>query len=186
MDKIYDNLEEYRKAVLSDSIKSSDIMKNTTLPESVYKYRKFDIQYLKESLGGNMFFSKPTDMNVNDSYDCKMEFDEKEVFKAMFPNEKDNILSKCPIKETNRFLPKVEIKPALIQNELHPFYQDGKVIEHIQNLGIADWSDLPDTAICSRKRGNPRFNYCISMGNFRWSGCKYNSVLGYCCGSRCT
>lgn len=41
------------------------------------------------------------------------------------------------IKETNRFLSKVAIKPALIQNEIHPFYQDSKVIEHIQNLDIA-------------------------------------------------
>lgn len=96
MDKVYDDFAEYRKAVLSDCIKSSNIMKNITLPKSVYKYRKFNIQYLKKSLAGDMFFSNPVDMNVNDSYDCKMEFDEKEVFKTMFPKEKDNILRKCP------------------------------------------------------------------------------------------
>lgn len=41
------------------------------------------------------------------------------------------------IRETDAFLPKVTIKPALIQNEIHPFYQDSPVVEHIQSKGIA-------------------------------------------------
>ena len=41
------------------------------------------------------------------------------------------------IRETDTFLPKVSVKPALIQNEIHPFYQDSLVIEHIQSKGIA-------------------------------------------------
>ncbi len=40
------------------------------------------------------------------------------------------------IKETDSFLPKVSVKPALIQNEIHPYYQDSQVVEHIQNKGI--------------------------------------------------
>lgn len=83
MDKIYDDLDKYKNAILSDYIKSSDIMKEITLPKSVYKYRKFDTQYLKESLDGNVFFSNPIDMNVNDPYDCKVEFDTKEILKTM-------------------------------------------------------------------------------------------------------
>lgn len=47
------------------------------------------------------------------------------------------------IKETNRFLPQVTIKPALIQNEIHPYYQDSEVIRHIQNLDIAVQSWYP-------------------------------------------
>ncbi len=85
MNKMYDDLGEYKKAVLSDSITPSEIMKEITLPQSVYKYRKFDVQYLKESLDGNVFFSNPIKMNVNDPYDCKMEFDTKEMLKTMFP-----------------------------------------------------------------------------------------------------
>lgn len=50
MNKKYDNLDEYKMAVLSDCIKSTDIMKKITLPQSVYKYRRFDVQYLKEPL----------------------------------------------------------------------------------------------------------------------------------------
>ena len=34
------------------------------------------------------------------------------------------------------FLPKVSIRPALVQNEIHPYYQDTAVIKHLQSLGI--------------------------------------------------
>ena len=40
------------------------------------------------------------------------------------------------IRETDSFLPKVSVKPDLIQNEIHPYYQDSPVVEHIQNKGI--------------------------------------------------
>lgn len=40
------------------------------------------------------------------------------------------------IRETDAFLPKVTVKPALIQNEIHPYYQDSAVVRHIQGLGI--------------------------------------------------
>ena len=40
------------------------------------------------------------------------------------------------IREIDDFLPKVSVKPALVQNEIHPYYQDSRVVEHIQSLGI--------------------------------------------------
>ena len=40
-------------------------------------------------------------------------------------------------RETDFFLPKVSVKPALIQNEIHPYYQDSSVVNHIQSKGIA-------------------------------------------------
>lgn len=96
MNNKYDNLTKYKKAVLSDYIKSSDIMKEITLPDFVYKYRKFDIRYLKESLDGKVFFSTPADMNVNDPYDCQMDFDEKQVFLTMFPGVPDKVFDENP------------------------------------------------------------------------------------------
>lgn len=41
------------------------------------------------------------------------------------------------IREINAFLPKVTIKPVLVQNEIHPYYQDDNVVKHLQSLGIA-------------------------------------------------
>ncbi len=40
------------------------------------------------------------------------------------------------IKELSEFLPQITIIPALVQNEIHPYYQDTKVIEFIQRNGI--------------------------------------------------
>lgn len=40
------------------------------------------------------------------------------------------------VKEINEFLPQVNIKPVLVQNEVHPYYQDTEVMEHLHNLGI--------------------------------------------------
>lgn len=45
-------------------------------------------------------------------------------------------LSNYYIKEIDEFLPKVSIKPVLIQNEIHPYYQESNVVKHIQRLGI--------------------------------------------------
>lgn len=97
MNKTYDNFDKYREAVMSDCINPHCIMDNITLPDYVFKYRKFDIVYLKESLDGKVYFSSPADMNVNDPYDCTIKFDEKEVFKAMFPDVRDNIFDENPI-----------------------------------------------------------------------------------------
>ena len=45
-------------------------------------------------------------------------------------------LSNYYIKEMSAFLPQVSIKPALVQNEIHPYYQDTEVIEYMHNQGI--------------------------------------------------
>ena len=40
------------------------------------------------------------------------------------------------IRELDAFLPRVDLKPVLVQNEIHPYYQDTPVVEHIQSKGI--------------------------------------------------
>ena len=45
-------------------------------------------------------------------------------------------LSNWYVKELDEFLPQVTITPALVQNEIHPYYQENDVIPHIQDLGI--------------------------------------------------
>lgn len=41
------------------------------------------------------------------------------------------------IREIDRFLPKVSLAPALVQNELHPYYQDSSATQYLQGLGLA-------------------------------------------------
>ncbi len=45
-------------------------------------------------------------------------------------------LSNWYVKELEEFLPQITIKPALVQNEIHPYYQENDVISYIQSLGI--------------------------------------------------
>lgn len=45
-------------------------------------------------------------------------------------------LSNWYIEEIDEFIKQVKIKPALIQNEIHPYYQEQKVVPHMQKLGI--------------------------------------------------
>ena len=40
------------------------------------------------------------------------------------------------IRELDAFLPQVDLKPVLVQNEVPPYYQDTPVVEHIQSKGI--------------------------------------------------
>ncbi len=45
-------------------------------------------------------------------------------------------LSNWYIEELTEFLPQVDTVPALVQNEIHPYYQENDVIPFIQELGI--------------------------------------------------
>ena len=45
-------------------------------------------------------------------------------------------LSNWYIEELTDFLPQVNIKPALVQNEIHPYYQEQAVVPFIQGKGI--------------------------------------------------
>lgn len=45
-------------------------------------------------------------------------------------------LSNWYVKELENFLPQINITPALVQNEIHPYYQENNVIPYIQSLGI--------------------------------------------------
>ncbi|MBD5137344.1 MAG: aldo/keto reductase, partial [Lachnospiraceae bacterium] len=45
-------------------------------------------------------------------------------------------LSNWYIDELKEFLPQVTITPALVQNEIHPYYQESDVIDYIHSLGI--------------------------------------------------
>ena len=64
-----------------------------------------------------------------------------EAYHAMEEAVEDGVirsigLSNWYIEELKEFLPQVTIKPAVVQNEIHPFYQEQDVIAYIQNLGI--------------------------------------------------
>ena len=45
-------------------------------------------------------------------------------------------LSNWYVEELEEFLPQVSTTPALVQNEIHPYYQENDVVPYIQDLGI--------------------------------------------------
>jgi diketogulonate reductase-like aldo/keto reductase len=46
-------------------------------------------------------------------------------------------LSNWYVEELTEFLPQVDTLPALVQNEIHPYYQENDVVPFIQDSGIA-------------------------------------------------
>ncbi len=64
-----------------------------------------------------------------------------EAYKALEQAAKDGKirsigLSDWYIEEFEEFLPQVDTMPAVVQNEIHPYYQENDVIPYIQKLGI--------------------------------------------------
>ena len=45
-------------------------------------------------------------------------------------------LSNWYVEELTEFLPQVKVRPALVQNEIHPYYQEQDVVPFIQSQGI--------------------------------------------------
>ena len=67
--------------------------------------------------------------------------DDVKAYKAMEKAVEDGKirsigLSNWYVEELEEFLPQVTITPALVQNEIHPYYQENNVIPYIQKLGI--------------------------------------------------
>jgi diketogulonate reductase-like aldo/keto reductase/flavodoxin len=64
-----------------------------------------------------------------------------EAYKAMEQAVRDGKirsigLSNYYIKETQAFIPQITIMPALVQNEIHPYYQEKGIVEYMHSLGI--------------------------------------------------
>ena len=67
---------------------------------------------------------------------------DKKAYKVMEQAVKDGKinslgLSNYYIKELEFFLPQIEIKPVVVQNEIHSYYQETDVVAYIQRQGIA-------------------------------------------------
>lgn len=133
---MYGNEEEVgeavRKAINDRLIKREDIFVITKIypnqfsnPEEAIEMalEKLDIDYIDM-----MLLHHPGSNDVK-AYKAMEKYVESGKIKSLG-------LSNYYIDELTDFLPKVNIKPALVQNELHPYYQDKKVVEFIQSTGI--------------------------------------------------
>lgn len=65
-------------------------------------------------------------------------------------------LSNWYVEELEEFLPQVNITPALVQNEIHPYYQENDVVPYIHDLGIVvqGWYPLGGRGYTAELLGN--------------------------------
>ena len=129
---MYNNEEEVGRAIRDSRISREDIFVITKIYSTQYDnseeaidiaLEKLDIDYIDM-----MLLHHPGDGDVK-------------AYKAMEKYVKDGKikslgLSNYYVSELSDFLPKVDIMPALVQNEIHPYYQENDVIPYIQNLGM--------------------------------------------------
>lgn len=129
---MYNNEEEVGRAIRESGIPREEIFVITKIyptqfdePEEAIKLalEKLDIGYIDM-----MLLHHPGDGDVN-AY--------KAMEKYVESGEIHSIgLSNWYVEELESFLPQINIMPALVQNEIHPYYQENDVIPFVQNLGI--------------------------------------------------
>lgn len=129
---IYGNEEEVGEAIRTSGVTREDIFVTTKIYPNEYtnadeaieaSLARLDIGYVDLML-----------LHHPDSHDV-------EAYRAMENAVREGKIrslgvSNYYIKEINAFLAKVTTKPVLVQNEIHPYYQEKDVVEYMHNLGI--------------------------------------------------
>ena len=129
---MYSNEEEIGRAIKDSKVPREEIFVTTKLYPNQYDNPSDAIEIAFEKLGVDyidmMLLHHP---GTNDVEAYKVM--EKYVLQGKI---RSIGLSNWYEKELKDFLPKVNITPALVQNEIHPFYQEKDVVPFIQSLGI--------------------------------------------------
>lgn len=129
---IYNNEESVGKAIRKSGIDRKEVFITTKLYMNQYEdattaideaLEKLDVEYIDL-----MLLHHPGSHDVD-------------AYKAMEQAVRDGKirsigLSNWYIDELEEFLPQVSITPAVIQNEIHPYYQENQVIDYIHKKGI--------------------------------------------------
>lgn len=130
---MYSNEKEVGEAIKESGIDRKDIFVITKIyPGSQYEnpqqaielaLNKLDIDYIDM-----MLLHHPGTNDVK-AYKVMEEYVKKGKIRSLG-------LSNWYKEEIDDFISQVDIKPALIQNEIHPYYQEKEVIPYMHNLGI--------------------------------------------------
>lgn len=130
---MYGNEAEVGKAIRESGIPREDIFVITKIypgeqfenPEQAIQdaLDRLDIGYIDM-----MLLHHPGDNDVN-AYLAMEKFVQKDKIRSIG-------LSNWYIEEIDDFIAQVNIKPALVQNEIHPYYQEREVVNYMHDLGI--------------------------------------------------
>lgn len=149
---MYDNEEEVGQGIRESGIPREEIFVATKIypnqyanPEAAIEecLRKLDIGYIDL-----MLLHHPGTNDVK-------------AYKAMEKYVKTGKirsigLSNYYIEEMTEFLPRVDIKPVLVQNEIHPYYQEKGIVEfmHKQGIVVEAWYPLGGRGYTAALLGN--------------------------------
>ena len=129
---MYHNEEEIGRAIRDSGVPREEIFVITKIyptqfndPESAIEMslEKLDIGYIDM-----MLLHHPGDGDV-EAYKAMEKYVEQGLIHSIG-------LSNWYIEELDEFLPQVDTVPALVQNEIHPYYQELEVVPYIQSKGI--------------------------------------------------
>lgn len=136
---MYKNEEETGKAVRDSGIKRSEIFIITKLYPNQFSRPEEAIEQALEKL--NIEYIDMMLLHHPGKDDLKAYHAVEKYIKT--GKIKSAGLSNWYIDELKNFLGGVNIMPALVQNEIHPYYQENNVIPYIQNHGIVVQSWYP-------------------------------------------
>lgn len=129
---MYHNEEEVGRAIKDSSVPREDIFVITKIYPTQYDNPEAAIDLALEKLDigyiDMMLLHHPGEGDVK-AYKAMEKYVEEGKIRSIG-------LSNWYVEELEDFLPQVDTTPALIQNEIHPYYQENDVIPYIQNLGI--------------------------------------------------
>lgn len=129
---MYHNEEEIGKAIRDSQVNREDIFVITKIYPSQFDDPRAAIDLVLEKLNigyiDMMLLHHPGDGDVK-AYHVMEDYVEQGKIRSIG-------LSNYYIEELEDFLPQVNITPALVQNEIHPYYQELDVVPYIQSHGI--------------------------------------------------
>ena len=129
---MYNNEEEVGRAIRDSGIPREEIFVITKIYPSQFDNSEEAIEMALDKLDigyiDMMLLHHPGTNDVN-AYKAMEEYVKQGKIHSIG-------LSNWYIEELEEFLPQVETTPALVQNEIHPYYQELDVVPYIQSKGI--------------------------------------------------
>ena len=129
---MYSNEEDIGRAIRDSSIPREEIFVITKIYPSQFNDPEGAIEMALEKLDigyiDMMLLHHPGEGDVN-AYKVMEKYLEEGKLRSIG-------LSNWYIEELESFLPQVNVMPALVQNEIHPYYQELEVVPYIQSKGI--------------------------------------------------
>lgn len=129
---MYNNEEEIGRAIKDSNIDRKELFITTKLYPNQYSnpeeaiemaLEKLDVEYI------DLLLLHHPGTNDVKAYQVMEEYVRKGKIRSIG-------LSNWYIEELEEFIPQITIMPAVVQNEIHPYYQELEVVPYVQSLGI--------------------------------------------------